>query len=171
MALALGCAKPPTIEVTDAENAVNAAEQAGALEYASTEFQAAKESLADAKAKIESKDYKGALAAALDAKAKAEAATAAVEPGKTAAKTEAQAAIDGVATGIKNLEALLKKKTGAAAKEAKASLEAVKSDLVKVNEDFLNGNFLKSAATAKNLQVQLEELNAKLSAPVKSSKK
>ncbi|HMU96535.1 MAG TPA: DUF4398 domain-containing protein, partial [Elusimicrobiota bacterium] len=65
LALTFGCAKPPTIEITDAENAVNAAEQAGALEYATDNFQAAKDALSDAKTKVEAKDYKNALASAL----------------------------------------------------------------------------------------------------------
>jgi uncharacterized protein YPO0396 len=171
LALALGCAKPPTIEVTDAENAVNAAEQAGALEYASLDFQAAKDALADAKAKIESKDYKAALASALDAKAKAESASAAVEPGKLAAKAEAQAGIEAIDAKVKDLETFLKKKTTKASKETKASLEALKADFVKVNEDFLQGNYMKALSATKLVQGQLDDISAKAGVPAKTDAK
>lgn len=164
LALAFGCAKPPTIEITDAENAVNAAEQAGALEYATDNFQAAKDALSDAKTKVEAKDYKNALASALDAKAKAEAAQAAVESGKAAAKAEAQAGIDAIEKEVTALGDKAKKLKGAAAGEVKTALNALEADWTKVKEDFLAANFTRVNSSIKAVTARVEELKAKAEA-------
>lgn len=171
LALAFGCAKPPTIEITDAENAVNSAEQAGALEYATDNFQAAKEALSDAKTKVEAKDYKNALASALDAKAKAEAAQAAVESGKAAAKAEAQAGIDAIGKEITALGATVKKAKGAVAKELASAQSALESDWTKVQEDFLAANFTRVNSSLKAVTARVDELKAKAEAAAKPAPK
>jgi hypothetical protein len=96
LTLLVACAKPPKMEMADAENALNAAEQAGAAEYADVEFAAAREAFADAQAKIEAKNYKAAREAAILSRTKAEEAAAAVVAGKEAAKTQSAELIAGV---------------------------------------------------------------------------
>ncbi len=170
LALATGCAKPPTIEVTDAENAVNAADQAGALEYTTADFEAAKEALADAKTKIEAKDYKTALALALAAKARAEAALAALETGKIAAKRSAEEGIGAVEGELEDLEGQTRKLKGAAAAEMKKRLGDLQTDWTRVKEDFLDGSYTKVNVALKRIRSRVEDIKSRASEGVKSAK-
>lgn len=156
--LIAGCAKPPTQEIADAENAVNAAAQAGAADFAPTQFNIAQNALADARSKVASKDYKAALAGALDAKAKAEEAQAAIAAGKEAAKAAAAEAISAVEGKLKELKAKSAKLAGKASAELKSSVKAIESDLTKVLEDNTNGNYTKVTGAASEIGAKIEEL-------------
>jgi hypothetical protein len=166
-----GCAKPPTMEIADAENAVNAAAQAGAADFAPNELNLAKNALDDARSKVASKDYKGALAGALDAKVKAEEAQAAIASGKEAAKALAADAIKAVEAKLKELKAKSAKMAGKAGAELKSSIKTVEAEWTKVVEDNMNGNYTKVTSDATAIGTKIDELAKKTIAPAKSAVK
>lgn len=108
IAMVYGCAKPPTKELTDAQNAISAAEQAGAADYAAAELDAAKQALIEAQALIDQKKYKEAQAALPGVAEKANAAASAAATNKETMKAE-------VAANVPNIEQALA--------DAKAALE------------------------------------------------
>ena len=166
-----GCAKPPTMEIADAENAVNAAAQAGAADFAPNELNLAKNALDDARSKVASKDYKGALAGALDAKVKAEEAQAAIASGKEAAKALAADAIKAVEAKLKELKAKSAKMAGKAGAELKSSIKTVEAEWTKVVEDNMNGNYTKVTSDATAIGTKIDELAKKSVAPAKPAAK
>lgn len=166
-----GCAKPPTMEIADAENAVNAAAQDGAAEFAPNELNIAKNALDDARSKVASKDYKGARAGALDAKAKAEAAQAAIAAGKEAAKAAAADSIKAVEAKLKELKAKSAKMAGKAGAELKSSIKTIEAEWTKVVEDNINGNYTKVTSAAADIGAKIDELAKKGVAPAKPAVK
>lgn len=166
-----GCAKPPTMEIADAENAVNAAAQDGAADFAPNEFNLAKNALEDARNKVASKDYKGALAGALDAKAKAETAQSAIAAGKEAAKVAAADAINAVGVKLKELKAKSAKMAGKAGAELKSSIKTIDAELTKVTEENMNGNFTKVISATSEIATKIDELAMKSAAPAKPAVK
>lgn len=166
-----GCAKPPTAEIADAENAVNAAAQAGAADFAPNELNNAQNALADAKGKVATKDYKAALAGALDAKAKAETAQAAIAAGKEAAKAAAAETIAAVEGKLKELKAKSAKMAGKAGAELKSSIKTIETEWTKVVEDNMNGNYTKVTGAASDISAQIDELEKKTVAPAKPAMK
>jgi hypothetical protein len=160
-----GCAKPPTMEMADAENAIHAAELAGAAEYASTDLKEAQDALVEAQNKMAEKDYKAALAGALDARLKAETAESAVASGKEAAKAAAMEIITQVEQKIKSLKIKLAK----ASPKQKSSLQDIEMEWTNVMEDFMNGNYSEVSNSASKLLPQLEQLE-KTEIPVEKKK-
>lgn len=167
----VGCAKPPTAEIAEAENAVNAAAQAGATDFAPTEFNNAQEALAEARNKVASKDYKAALAGALDAKTKAEKAQAAIAEGKEAARIAAAEDIASVESKLKELKAKTAKMTGKSAADLKSSIKIIESEWTKVVEDNMNGNFAKVASASAAMETRIDELLKLAVAPPKPAAK
>ncbi|MBK8574765.1 MAG: DUF4398 domain-containing protein [Elusimicrobia bacterium] len=162
-----GCAKPPTLEIADAENAVNAAAQDGAADFAPSEFNNAKSALDDARAKMAAKDYAAARAGAMDAKAKAEMAQGAIAAGKEAAKGAAAEAIASVEAKLKELKAKSAKMTGKAGAEIKSGIKAIESEWTKVVEDNMNGNYTKVTSAASDIGAKIDALAMKNVAPAK----
>jgi hypothetical protein len=158
--LTAACAKPPTQEMADAESALNAATQAGAEQYAAAELTAAQETLADARAKMESQDYKGAKLASLDAKVKAEAALAAVEPNKQAAMAGAQERMDALKPQVEAAVADAGKVKGKTAQALKDEAAALSSLWAAVDGDFAAGNYAAVNARLDEAQAKLDQLKA-----------
>lgn len=103
----VGCAAPPTKELSQAEGAIAAARAAGAAAYATADLQAAEATLARAHAEVTERDFRAALGHALDASARAQvAATAAVEQ-RVKARLAADQTLDDFATLIEKLDAAL----------------------------------------------------------------
>lgn len=71
MALVACTTSPPVQEMSDARQAIMAAEDAGAAKNAPTELKAAREYLKSAEGKLKKKAYNGARVDALDARRKA----------------------------------------------------------------------------------------------------
>jgi hypothetical protein len=162
--LAMACAKPPTQEMSDAENAVNGAIQAGAEQYATTELGAAQESLADAKAKMESKDYKGAKMASMDAKTKADAAQAAVEPNKKAMMASVQERMTALKPLITAAQGDASKVKGKAAETVKAAAAELSSLWTGIQSDSDAGNFAAAKTKLDTAQAKLDALKAAVAA-------
>lgn len=91
--LLIGCSTSPVEELMQAESALQRAQAAGAEDYAADTFKSAAEAMADARSKNERKDFEGARVAAVDAKAKADLASAVVVEGKAHAKEQVEIAI------------------------------------------------------------------------------
>jgi hypothetical protein len=168
---AAACAKPPTQEMSEADSAVNAAVQAGAELYASEELALAQEVLADAKAKLESKDFKGAKMSALEAKAKAEAAEAAVEPNKQAAMASARERMDALKPQLETAGAAAQKVKGRDAAAAKSLAADLAARWTAIESEFGGGNYNTAVTLLDEAESKLVELNQTLeaaaSAPVK----
>ncbi|MBL8023593.1 MAG: DUF4398 domain-containing protein [Elusimicrobia bacterium] len=163
--LVAGCAKPPTMEMADAENAIQAADLAGAAEYAQAEWNEAKNALSDARAKLASKDYKAALAGALDARHKAETAESVVASRKEAAKAAAMEIVTHVEEKINSLKAKLPKASG----NIKSSLQNIETEWTKVMEEFMNGNYSKVSESASGIINRVEQLAKSATTPVKTT--
>lgn len=169
LTLLAACAKPPKMEMADAENALNAAEQAGAAEYADVEFAAAREAFADAQAKIEAKSYKAAREAAVLARTKAEEAAAGVAAGKEAAKEQSAQLIAGVEEKLKAIKDGAAKVKGAAAKDIHESLKAFDDAWTVVKEDNLKENYANVARRSEEFTGRVEELGATVAEKVKAA--
>jgi hypothetical protein len=74
-----GCRNPPVQEMSDARQAIAAAQTAGATPTSSPEFQAAQAAIARAESHLEAKEYTRARLAAMQAKHHATAATATLQ--------------------------------------------------------------------------------------------
>ena len=176
MGVLAACAKPPKMEMADAENALNAAEQAGAPEYAEADFAAAREAFSDAQAKIDAKDYKAARMAALLAKSMAEEAEAGVAMGKEAAKARATEVIASVESRLKSIKTDAAKMKGAAAKEVNAQIKKFEDAWTVVKEDLLKEQFARVARQGGEFISRIEALavdvaeNAKAAAKPASKK-
>lgn len=167
----VACAKPPKMEMADAENALNAAEQAGAAEYAEAEFTAARDAFSDAQAKIDAKDYKAARMAALLAKSKAEEAEAGVAMGKESAKARANEVITRVNDRLKSIKTDAAKIKGAAVKEVKALIKKFEDAWAVVQEDYLKEQFARVSRQGDEFVNRVETLAAEVSEKAKAAAK
>lgn len=165
------CAKPPVKEMADAENAISAAAQAGADEFAADELSMAQETLADAKAKMESKDFKGAKAAALDVKAKAEAAALSVESNKAAAKTEAEQRMTALKADIADIQPKAMSIKGGTGTQIKSDAAAIKDAWAGVQSDYDGGHYNRAIDKMDEIQAKLDELKTAIDAAKGAKKK
>jgi len=76
------CQQPPTREIAAAEAQMEQARQAGADRYAPNQWREAQQALEQARTRIQTKDYRGALSSANEAADKARAAARASLPAK-----------------------------------------------------------------------------------------
>ncbi|HOW28405.1 MAG TPA: DUF4398 domain-containing protein [Elusimicrobiota bacterium] len=160
--MAVGCAKPPTKEMTEAESSVQAAQASGAEEYANMEFRTAQDVLADAKAKMESKDYQGAKMAALDAKVKGDQAKSSADANKATVKTQAETLVTdlkAVVEGIKAAAAKAKGKNGAKAKAEAATLD---TNFAAAQQAVEAGQYSSAVTQLQGVQTKSDELKALL---------
>ncbi|HRY28409.1 MAG TPA: DUF4398 domain-containing protein [Elusimicrobiota bacterium] len=164
----VSCAKPPTQEMSDAEAAVTAAVQAGAEQYAKTELAAANDALADARAKLESKDYKGAKAAALETKAKADVAQSAVEPNKAAVMTTVQERMNGLKPEIDAVQSAASKLKGRGVEPIKAEAAALTDLWAGVQTAFDGGDYNGALQKLDELQPQLTAARTSVDAAAKA---
>ncbi len=159
------CAQPPNPELTAAETALAAARQAGAEGYAPDLLQQANAALQAARQKVEQKDYRGALSAAVDAAEKARAAAAAVPSAKVllksaaeTAQAEAQAAMDEIAA-IR--EEAKKAKVPEAAFEAVATVVGeVESGMKAVADHLTQEDFIAAQKAGSELKAKAATLAA-----------
>lgn len=103
----VGCAAPPTKELSQAEGAIAAARAAGAAAYATADLQAAEATLARARAEVTERDFRAALGHALDASARAQVATTAAVEQRVKARLAADQTLDDFASLIEKLDATL----------------------------------------------------------------
>ncbi len=87
---ASGCATPPDKEMNQARGAIEAARAAGAEQYAPAEYQAANAAFKRAEDAVAQRDYRQALAAALDSQEQAENAAKRAADQKAVVRSEAE---------------------------------------------------------------------------------
>ncbi|HEV8394690.1 MAG TPA: DUF4398 domain-containing protein [Vicinamibacterales bacterium] len=92
-AAAAGCAEPPTREIDQAQAAIEVAVSAGAERFAPADLTAARTALTQARDAVGQRDFKQALAHALDSRERAQTATRAAGDARAVLKRDAQAAL------------------------------------------------------------------------------
>jgi hypothetical protein len=88
-----GCAEPPSKEMNQAEGAIDNARAAGAEQYAPTQFKNAVDALQRSNEAVEQRDYRLALAQAIDSREYALAATKAAAEARARARGDAERTI------------------------------------------------------------------------------
>jgi hypothetical protein len=104
---AAACAEPPSKEMNQAQGAIDAARAAGAEEYAAEQLANAVNTLKQAEAAVTARDYRLALAHALDSREYAQNAAKAAVDGRAKARGDAERVIAEVATLVERLQARL----------------------------------------------------------------
>ena len=160
----MSCSKPPTQDIKAAKTAIEDARIAEADKYAADDFQAAKDALADAEAKIESKDYKGAKEAALLAKQKAELSKSAVEANKIKVRTatealfnEAKMAVDTAKRSID--EAMVAKVSKEDLAQPNADVVSLDSLVTKIQNAVNAGDFVDARGKSEIVKAKAAEVN------------
>jgi hypothetical protein len=157
------CDQPPAKEIAAAEAALSQARKDGADAFAPEQWKAADAALAQARQKVEAKDYRGALSSAIDASEKARNATSAAASAKLLAKSaaevaqaEAQAALDEV--NVVKEEAAKGKVPDSAFSELEPKSEAVRAALAAVGNSLGAGDLLAAQKAAADLKAQAAPL-------------
>jgi hypothetical protein len=149
--LLAACSEPPTKEIDQAQQAVDAARQAGAEQYATEAFTAATAALQQAREAVDQRDYRLALSRAVDASERAHEATTAATDNKARARSQAEAAINMTNASVVHLQARVKvaEEVRVPARElspARAALKDAEGTMQKARALLAGGNY--SAATA-----------------------
>jgi hypothetical protein len=149
--LLAACSEPPTKEIDQAQQAVDAARQAGAEQYATEAFTAATAALQQAREAVEQRDYRLALSRAVDASDRAHEASTAATANKAKARSQAEAAINTTNVSVVHLQARVKvaEEVRVPARElspARAALKDAEGTMQKARALLAAGNY--SAATA-----------------------
>jgi hypothetical protein len=109
------CATPPDREMQQAEAAIEAARGEGAAEYAAADLQAAEEALARARDAVALRDYRLALANALDGRERAQTARNQARQLQAAARNEADQAVGRLDAAIEGARSRLDAARGSGA--------------------------------------------------------
>lgn len=169
--LVAACAKPPTQEMADAENAVKAAIQAGAKDYAPDEIGMAEAAWADTQSKVAGKDYKGAKAAALDTKAKAEAAGTAAATNIKAAQGQAEQTMASLKPQLEALQTEVGALKGKGLDQIKADAASLAEGWQGVESDFTGGQFRTVLQKLGELQTRMDALKTSIEDAKKAAAK
>ena len=123
----VSCGSPPEAELEAAEAALESARGAGAEAYAADAYDRAKNTLSDARAKVEQGDYDAAKTAAIQAKEQADQAKSLAESTKVRVRDEAQAIVTRLSNAIGDASAAV---DGAPrGKGADSDLDQLRADL------------------------------------------
>jgi len=173
------CAKEPTEALSGAKAALEAAQTAGAADYAPEALAAAQTAAAalDAEVKAQgekfalTRSYTKAAELATAAKAAADAAAAAAVSGKEQMKVEATTLVAGVRSGVEAAKAALahapKGKGSAADIEAmKSDVAAVESGLAAIDAAIANGSYKEAKVKAEAAKQTLDKVVADVAAAV-----
>ena len=98
------CSAPPQKEIDMAQGALDAARAAGAEQYAAGEYAAATAALQDAHTAVSQRDYRLALARALDAHDRAQDAARGAADGKARARGEVEALTAAATAAVAQIE-------------------------------------------------------------------
>lgn len=158
LTLAAGCSKPPTEALTKAEQALEAAKQAGANLYAEDAFKKAEDSLKKAKDQVTAKQYKEAVQTLAETGTLAQQALAGIEAGKAKMKQEAEKYVE---EGTKALDDLKKDVADAIKKKLPVPKEEVQAAIGKWEVDFAG---LKDKLQSGQIREAFDGLKAMLEA-------
>ena len=161
MFIAVGCGSPPQAELDSAQAALDAAKQAQADVYAPDAYTRAKNSLADARAKVEQSDYEAAKTSAVQAKEQAEQALSLAGTNKQQMMVEAQNIANRVSTGLGDARTAL---DGAPrGKGADDDLDQLRADLGQAEASLSGARNSLNGGNAKSALEQAKSADNKLS--------
>lgn len=106
--LTAGCSEPPQKEIDRAQQAIDAARDAGAEQYAPESYAAAVAALRQSHEAVDQRDYRLALSRAVDAGDKAQEAAREAADNKAKARHDSEAAINTANAALMQLEARIK---------------------------------------------------------------
>ena len=170
-ALAAGCAQPPVQEIAAAQSAIEAAVKAGAEEYADQDLRAARDTLAVANTQVEAKDYKAAKLSALDAKAKADAASAGVETGRARFKAGVEAKLAAAQPALDEIEGLLAKSKSRKIEPLKQEAGELKGELGAARAAYDAGKYKSALDKFQPLDLLLSNLKERVEEAVRKGPK
>jgi DNA repair exonuclease SbcCD ATPase subunit len=158
-----GCAKPPQLELDAANAALAAAKAAEADVYAPDTFRSASTAMNEANAKVETKDYEGAKASAIQAKETADRAKSEADTNKQQTRDEAQAVINRVSPGLDDARTSLSSApSGKGADEDLAQLSAdlgqAEANLNDARSNLSSGKFKDALAQARSSESKLSQV-------------
>ena len=176
-ALVASCSTPPQKEIDHAQGALDSARAAGAEQYAAETYRAASSLLQQSHDAVAQRDYRLALAHALDASERAQAAAKEAADGKARARGDGERAAAVLDAGLKELLARVK-----AAEAARLPAREVRParDLARTAEAALQetrtmlsvGNYLAAGEAIKGqddaVRGQIQRLDEALAAKSKS---
>src|SRR5262245_58293214 len=139
------CDQPPTKEIAAAEAQVEQARQAGAERFVPDRWRDAEAALGAAHAKVQQKDYRGALSAANDAAEKGRAAVQAVAAARANAKGAADLAQREIGVFLEEIdqvrqEAATAKVPDEAFAEVQPRVEEIREGLQRVTDTLAKGD-------------------------------
>jgi hypothetical protein len=168
--LTIGCGgEPPEKEMQQAQGALDAAKAAGAEIYATDEYTAAQQALANARDAVTQRDYRLALDRALDSRERAQEAARQAADGKAAARVDADRALSAAQKAIddatEKLEAAEARKVAARQLQGpRKSIEAARNDLQEARALFEQGEYKQVPARATAATASLPAALAQLEA-------
>jgi len=159
--LVAGCSEPPQKEIDQAQGAIDTARAAGADKYAIDEYTAATSALQKAHEAVDQRDFRQALAYALDARERAKEAARVSADGKATARVAAENSIANTSGRIQQLEAAVKAADAARvpARDVQAGrdlLTECRSTLQKARATFGAGDYLQVSEMLKGIPEKLD---------------
>jgi len=152
LVLLLGCGKPPTQEVENAEKAAAEAKQKEADIYSTDIFSKAEEALNKVKGLMQEKKYKEAKKAAEETISLAQQAMAQVEPNRSKMKAEAEQMISDIRKEIGELKSLIVKPSKRMTKRERQEVQEL---IQKWEKDLAN---IESMMGAKKIRQAYDQL-------------
>jgi hypothetical protein len=160
-----GCDQPPTKEIAAAEAQIEQARQAGAERFVPDRWRDAEAALGAARAKVQQKDYRGALSAANDAADKGRAAVQAVAAARANAKGAAELALREISVFLEEAdqvrqEAVAAKVPDEAFAEVQTRVAEIREGMQRVSDTLGRGEVLEAQKAAAELRAQATDLPA-----------
>jgi hypothetical protein len=161
----VACDQPPTKEIAAAEAQIEQARQAGAEKFVPDRWRDAQAALAAAQAKVQQKDYRGALSAANDAADKGRGAVQAVAAAKANAKGAAELAQREIGVFLEEIdqvrqEAVTAKVPEEAFAEVQPRVDEIREGLQRVSDTLGRGEVIEAQKAAAELRAQAADLPA-----------
>ena len=159
------CDQPPAKEIAAAEAQIEQARQAGAERFVPDRWREAEAALAAARAKVQQKDYRGALSAANDAAEKGRGAVQAVAAAKANAKGAAELAQREIGVFLEEIdqlrqEAVTAKVPEEAFAEVQPRVDEIREGLQRVTDTLSRGEVIEAQKAAAELRAQAADLPA-----------
>jgi Domain of unknown function (DUF4398) len=174
--LCSACAAPPNKEIVDAQNALKAAQAAGAAEYAPDEYADAEDAYRRANVAVTAGDYRLALNYALESREHAQNASRQSADGNVRARDEAQRLMADVAGLLARTAALTEEAERAnvpprVVREARQSLAQVNGDVQKAGAAMAQKNYVGARPLLLGVKERLEKTNASVQRVMPQSSK
>jgi hypothetical protein len=159
---AAGCAEPPTKEIDQAQAAIEVAVSAGAERFAATDLAGARTALTQARDAVGQRDYKLALAHAIDSRERAQTAARAAGDARAALKRDTQAALADVMALQARAQRLVDTAASGPARARARRARPVQARLTTSVQEARTlveaGNDIKASAALPRLKANLEKL-------------